>query len=161
MKKNERGAGLLEIVILSGILLFVIQTMIQSFSNFMSYQKSVEVEMSSHFLKNFVNQSVDCETTVAKLDNSCNHGEKIELTSHLGDPLIRIGSESANNFSTIGKFQVRAICKKCKKCNESQKLAIKIEARLLNNNNVVINHPIYKNKDWFPVYNQNPFKCII
>ncbi|NRA46523.1 MAG: hypothetical protein HRU09_16350, partial [Oligoflexales bacterium] len=119
----QKGAGLIEMVVMSGILIIVIQFMVQTFNNFKKFQRNKKLQMSTLFVKSYINNMVDCEKTMDALPGSCTPGQDIRLESTSQQhqdkniALVRIGSletndegEEFHDYRKIGRYVVRATC---------------------------------------------------
>ena len=153
---NQKGIGILELVIATGITVLVIGFMMMYFTNFEGYQKHQKLKMSIIFIKNFINNSVHCEKTILNAGGSCTGGDDLKIISKSANKptLIRIGSTDGKvyNYRRIGRYMVRARC-------EEEGNKIQIDAVLVNQKKQAIEHPIYKTKGWIPLYVDVPFKC--
>ena len=152
---DQRGTGILEILVMSGVILLVTQFMMQSFSDFKIFQKNKKFQMSHFQLRSYLNDSVNCFKTISNLGGSCNIGEPIEIVSNSDINPILINSYS---YKKVGRYLVRAQCATCNDCVSG--VAIDIEAMLVDNKKQAIVHPIYKTKGWFSVFKNKPFKCV-
>lgn len=153
-KNSEKGAGLIEVLIASGVLLVVINILMQSFLNFKKFQKYENMQLSTLFLKNYINEKVDCDATVEEIKGSCKQGSAIELVSKKGKVLIEKAKKDSD-YTKIGNYQVRAVC--------GPDSAIDIESRLVNSKNQPVPHPLKTNLKanelWVSMYKNVKFQC--
>lgn len=157
---NEKGAGLIEVLIVSVILLVTFQFLMQSFLNFNSFQSKKKVQMSQLAIKDYINEAVDCEKTMEELGSSCDPGEFLELTASDDETLVKKSSKSGKNSTKIGEYQVRAVCKEFKECEDcSEVVGIGIETRRVNDKNKAVKDPLTGKTDWVELYKKIPFQC--
>ena len=153
-KSAQRGSGLLEVVIMSGVLLTIIGFMYNSFSNYKKFQKYTNMRTNELFLTDYIKSAADCEGTFLALGGSCSYGENIEVLSHLdfSKPLVKVSDTADKNYTKIGSYQVRAICLK----NNN----IKLEKRLVNDSNKPVKHPLRKGLNkWTRLGGKNNLLC--
>ena len=154
-KESEKGAGLIEILIVSGVLLFVIQFLMQSFLNFKSFQKYENMQLSTLFLKNYINEEVDCEKTMAAY-TTCTEGQAMQLIDR--DDQVLIATAKDKKYSVIKKrYQVRAICSACEDCPGG--VTIDVESRIVNSKGKPVKHPLRGKPVWVSLYKKVPFQC--
>ena len=166
---DQRGAGLLEVLIVSGLLLMIIEYMTQSLAQGQGMQKRYKLKTSTLFLESFVNNSVNCAATKSLIGGKCLNNKFVEILSGSHDNnsvLIKIGStkkdENGNkilDYTKVGKYLVRA------KCNRKDN-KIMVQANLVNKNNKPIKQPYSKKIGWFDLsksYKNNDFefKCVL
>ena len=153
--RGQRGAGLIEVLIMSGVMLMLVMFMMQSFSNFNKFQKHKKIQLNELFLRSYINDSVDCDQTLSNLGGSCSSVSQIEIASNseTEDILVKLGNKSSNDYTKIGDFQVRAFCLKNGK--------IKLQKRLVGKQNQPVKHPLHNTAKWTPLYKNIDFKCSV
>ena len=151
---SQKGSGILEVLVMSGILLIIIGFLFQSFTNFSNFQRYKKISLNELFLKNYLNDAVDCVSTAEDIGTTCKPGEHLELLSKspTKPTLIKDGSED-DLYTKIGSFLVKASCGKENKIN--------IKSKLVNKNNQPVKHPIYKTQGWKKLYKNIDFKCTL
>lgn len=159
IKTHQKGSGIIEVLIMSGVLLVVIQFMMQSFLNFKTFQKHKDIQMSNLFLKDYINSAADCTATRVELDGDCDPGDAVEIFSNSSLEPTLIKKPKKESYTKISGYQIYAECVTCKKCNNDVRIDVK--ARLVNKNDKPIVHPIYKTSDWISLYEEVNFKCEI
>ena len=151
----EKGSGILAALIFSAVLLILFQQLSDHFLNTGKFQKYEIVQISNRALKNYIENSVSCFNTTKELSNSCQVGSYIEVISRSEQTLISV--PNGPNFEKIGDFQLRAVCKSCKKCPKGR--AIGVESRLVDNDNKPVKNPLRKSNLWTSIYRKNKFLC--
>ncbi|MFK7823388.1 MAG: hypothetical protein AB8G05_04495 [Oligoflexales bacterium] len=165
--KSQCGAGLLETLIMSGILIMTVQLMMQVFMNFKRFEKQKHLKLLSLYVKSEINKDVDCATTLDDLGFTCSDGDYVEIAKTAAETLIEIGTPGdLTTYTRVGnRYLVRAKCESCTigpACSGG--IRISVEGLLVTkphptNPIRAIKHPIYKTDDWFPLYDKVPFMC--
>ena len=157
--KGQRGAGIIEIIMVTGLLVVVFQATFYFFSHFKKFQKHKKNQIDKYLMVSHINDSVDCESTIERAGYSCAIGQELEIASSLSasNTLIKTGSD---NYSKIGNYLLRAKCRVCDSCESGKK--IQIEALLVNSNNQPAIHPVRNRLSrWINLYSKIPFKCMM
>ena len=152
LKCCQKGAGLIEILIASGVLLFIVQYVMQSLLNFKDFQKYENLQLSNFFLKNYVNELVDCENTMDKVE-SCKTGDEISLYDSEDEIFVPIPASSKKMFR---RYKVRAICSACEDCPGGK--TIDVESLALKDGKPD-NHPHRSKPVLISLYLKIAFKC--
>lgn len=162
--ESQKGAGLVEILITSSILLVIFMFLMQTFTNFNRFQSQQKNKLSKLEAKDYVNESADCDKTRALLtDGTCDAGERIEIRKQDDSVLIKVPDESENDYQRLGSLQLYAVCEPCtdEECNESKIIAIK--GRKVDADGRPTKHPLTKEDEEFKdMFNPLiPFSCSI
>ena len=151
---DEKGAGLIEILIVSGLLIVIFQFLMQSFTNFNKFQGKKENQMAQVALKSYINEAVSCAKTIANWPVSCSDQDTLEIISGADQLLIK--NPDDDGFTKIGNFQVKAVCEVCEDCDS---VTVNIQSRLVNLNDKPVRDPLTGKKTWVSLYKKIPFPC--
>ena len=168
-QEKQKGAGIIEMLISSTVLLLLFQFFLQSFVNFQKVQKYENMQLSNLFLKNYLNESVDCKETVNNAPDCNSNKTYLKLYSKSPGPdedyeLVAIPLENKSSigkeYTKIANYQIRASC-------SVKDNSINLEARLLSKGNKPIKMPLQKkngaNKKnlWVSIYDKIDFPCVL
>lgn len=153
-RKNEKGTGIIEVLVVLGIVLIIFTFLIDSFLNLNKLQKKKQTQIGHLIVKLYVNEYTDCNKTQQKNGNSCSKGSSLELIGSDGSTVI---NKSSSQYTNIGpNYQVRAIC------DEGGR--IDIQSRRVKNGKPIKDPltgkiPGKDSNGWISQFNKIPFSC--
>ena len=155
--KDQRGIGLVEVIIFSAIALFTLNLLNTYFGKFNKVIKHREIEFAKMQLKNYLQNATNCQATTAALTKSCSSKNYIAIKSKSGEEDL---IESFGSTATvIGNFKLRAFCAACDFCSNGKKIVI--ESQLVDSRGNTWKNPITRLQGWNDLYPEIPFGCAI
>ena len=156
---GQDGSGLIETIILSGVLFALVQHMFQYQMNATRVSKINSIRASVAILKKHILGKMDCGETIWNIDpnwQECQLGQQLEVYSNDSSKSVLIAGSAP--YTLIENFQVRAVCRHCDNCWRA-KSEISFEYRLVDSAQKVKKHLLYNDDRWTKVFKDGELHC--